>query len=206
QATSEFEARDFRESTTDDEPDDFLGENIEQWRRTTGRTNLTEAPPAPTASRTLRRRTRPNFKPIGVRRSTTPGMQVEWSPRDRAVYVGWNGFVEDSALRSAFASGLDLMVKHRGDAWLIDMNAASVLNTDDAEWFTNWLGAACKRGANRFAIVRPENAIPRMQIRRLRDAAYATTAGVPGQKRMDISFFDSIDEAEAWLHGASSVP
>jgi hypothetical protein len=118
---------------------------------------------------------------------------VSWEPEGRLVLVKWEGWSNSKEFTALLAAELRALTENHGSLLLADCRRQRVLSPADQARDKEWLPLAIAAGLRRFAIVLPTSGLATTNIRdRLGTAPGGT---------LDIAYFDTVDDAKAWLAG-----
>jgi hypothetical protein len=127
-----------------------------------------------------------------------PGVAVmRWNPASRSVCVEWQGWADPSEFAAALEAGLGALIAHRGSRWLADCRDMKAIQQSDQEWLDrSWFPRMIAAGLRRVAVVTPKSGLV---MTNLEDIMHR----VPSAK-VDVAFFATVAEAEAWLSAPST--
>jgi hypothetical protein len=95
--------------------------------------------------------------------------------------------------RNLLLTGLRTFKEHSAQKWLSDDREQSFFNAEDSAWAQDyWLPLAIKAGWKHWAMLPPENARGKVNIKRLMDY-------VAERYRINTKLFSDPDEALEWL-------
>ena len=123
-----------------------------------------------------------------------PGVaSVRWEPEGELVVTEWEGWSDSEEFAALLAAEIQALTKHRGTRLLADCRRQKVLSPGDQDKDRQWLPRAVAAGLKRFAIVLPASGLATTNIRDRLAPGPSTT--------LEIAYFNSVDEAKAWLAG-----
>jgi hypothetical protein len=115
-----------------------------------------------------------------------------YHPESKIVHHEWHKFIYGDAFRAFLLKGTEIMKKNKANKWLSDDRKNPVLRKEDMDWgMVNWFPQTLQAGWKYWAIVQPEAAIAKMNMKKLVEDY--SKAGLIAQ------FFSSPDEALKWL-------
>jgi len=110
-----------------------------------------------------------------------------------AVVMEWNGYATSKQFKEGTELMLNTLIKNNCSKVLADIKDMKIIATEDQQWLTDvFLPRATRFGFKAIAIIRP--------------AAYFNKVAVESisykvdKEKLTISFFDNVEEAEAWLN------
>ena len=116
---------------------------------------------------------------------------VKWDQENSTVLVEWEGWANSDEFAALLAAGVRALEEHRGSRWLADCRRQKVLNPGDQDRADReWLPRASAAGLRRFAVVLPDSGLAASNIK----GRQATI-----QQRLEVGYFESVEEARAWL-------
>jgi hypothetical protein len=114
------------------------------------------------------------------------------------VVVQWKGYATSAELRAVHEQLLDLINKHRVNKVLGDDTSLVSIAGEDRLWILeNWMPRAISAGLRVVAAKRSENYFARVAAAEIETAM---------EQRLQIKMFDALEDARAWLRGASADP
>lgn len=116
-------------------------------------------------------------------------------PEARIVHHEIQKPIKGENFRTLLTEGLKLMRSRGCKKWLSDDRMNSVLPKEDEAWGNNeWFPKVAASGWKQWAIVMPEKAIGKLNMKRFKDMY--ESMGV------EVKVFSKPEEAEAWLEAA----
>ena len=112
------------------------------------------------------------------------------------VVMKWRGYATSAQFREGSEIMLNTLTTNKARKVLADIQDMLVIGMDDQEWLQNhFIPRAVSFGFKALAIVKPKNYFNKVAVE-------AVSYKVDTSK-LTINFFDSLDEARAWLAGFS---
>jgi hypothetical protein len=122
----------------------------------------------------------------------TPYVSVNWESTGPWVLVEWKAWADATEYRAAHEAILGAIRKHRASRLLIDARNARVISDADQVWLkTDWIPRAIIAGRRWTAVVMPTSALVKTIVESIDKR--------PTEKTVEARYFDTTDEARAWL-------
>lgn len=122
----------------------------------------------------------------------TPAARLLYHPGPKIVHHEFRRFVHGADLRNVLERGAEILQRRRARSWLSDDRGNGPLKPADAEWAqTEWFPRVRDAGWRYWAVVMPEGAVGKMNMRRWIET-YAAL-GIVARP------FDDPDVAMQWL-------
>jgi hypothetical protein len=121
-------------------------------------------------------------------------------PGLKIIYQEFRAFVQGEQFRSVLERGLQLVREHGARKWLSDNRHFNPIPEEDGNWGVNeWSPQMIEAGWKYWAVVMPETAAGRMNLRR--------RIKVYGERGVTVQIFADPDHAMEWLvsQGSTSV-
>jgi hypothetical protein len=115
-----------------------------------------------------------------------------YHPEKKIVHHEWHKFMFGDKFRAFLMKGTETMRKNKANKWLSDDRKNPVLSKEDMDWgAVNWFPQTLQAGWKYWAIVQPEAAIAKMNMKKLVEDY--SKAGMTAQ------FFSNPEDALKWL-------
>jgi SpoIIAA-like len=122
----------------------------------------------------------------------TPYVSVRWEGGGPWVFVEWKAWADATEYRAAHEAILGAIRKHRASRLLIDARNARVISEADQQWLkTDWIPRAVNAGRRWTAVVMPASALVKTIVESIDKR--------PTDKTVEARYFDTADQARAWL-------
>jgi hypothetical protein len=119
-------------------------------------------------------------------------------PELKIIHQQFRAFVQGEQFRGVLERGLQIVREYGARKWLSDNRRFNPIPEEDGEWGVNqWSPQMVKAGWKYWAVVMPESATGRMNLRR-RIKAY-------GERGVTVQLFDDPSAAMDWLVSQESM-
>lgn len=119
--------------------------------------------------------------------------QIYFDEASGCVIMKWNGYATSSQFRQGTELMLNTLIKHHATKVLGDIRDMVLIGMDDQQWLdTDFLPRAIKFGFKAIAIVKP--------VHYFNKVAVESVSYKVDQEKLSINFFESAEEAMAWLN------
>jgi hypothetical protein len=109
-----------------------------------------------------------------------------------AVIMEWNGYATTEQFREGTELMLNYLIQHQCSKVLADIRDMILIAMDDQKWLeTNFLPRAIQFGFKEIAIIKPKSYFNKVAVESI---SYKID-----KEKLMINFFDSPEEARAWL-------
>ena len=113
-------------------------------------------------------------------------------PTQKVVHHQLHKFMGPGKIREVLGKGVELIKRHRASKWLSDDRGNGAIPKEDSDWATQtFTPEAVRAGWKFWAIVQPEQAVGKMQMRRFIEAN--------AKVGLTVRIFPDPDAAMAWL-------
>jgi hypothetical protein len=121
-----------------------------------------------------------------------PYASIRWVSRGPWVLAEWRAWANSTEYRAAHEIVLLALRENRASRNLIDATKSRVVSDDDQKWLVeDWIPRAEAAGRRYTAVVIPTSALARTISENIDKR--------PRSSRMKIEYFQTLEEAEAWL-------
>jgi hypothetical protein len=108
------------------------------------------------------------------------------------VIMDWDGYATSEQFREGTETMLNILIENRFNKVLADVKDMVLIGMDDQKWMeTSFLPRAIRFGFKACAIVRPNSYFNKVAVE--------TISFKVDQEKLQINFFETFDEAKAWL-------
>lgn len=122
----------------------------------------------------------------------SPRLQVRWDDKLKIVITEGEGYADGDDLYKGMNAGIELLAKKKSSRWLGDLRFRRAMQEADMVWIAkDWTPRAVAAGMKRLAIVVPTSVLGMMALKRTYEKIEEPTH--------ELRYFDSIEEAQAWL-------
>ncbi|HEX5112071.1 MAG TPA: STAS/SEC14 domain-containing protein [Saprospiraceae bacterium] len=109
-----------------------------------------------------------------------------------SVVMEWDGYATSSEFKEGTEIMLNNMIKHNTFKVLADIKDMVLIGSEDQQWLLDqFLPRAIEFGFKAIAIIKPDAYFNKVAVE---SVSYKVD-----KEKLDIVFFDNIDEAKAWL-------
>jgi hypothetical protein len=128
-----------------------------------------------------------------------PGVaRVTWDPTCKASLIEWQGWANPTEFRAANQAIIRALKEHRASRALGDLRQMKAIQQSDQDWAkTEWLPEIMAVGLRQMALVIAKSGLTMMNVE-------AILSRVP-DTALDIEYFETIEEARAWLTRHTSI-
>jgi hypothetical protein len=128
-----------------------------------------------------------------------PTVTLAWDDTLKCMRIGWSGaYMSGADYRAVLLRLLEVLERKRACRMLFDMRNMPVMSPDDQAWVqAEWMPKSLKAGLKYSAVVIPERALSRLTLRHI-----AKDASNIERER---AYFETLDEASAWLKSTFSL-
>jgi len=113
-------------------------------------------------------------------------------PEKKTVHHCFKRFIHGEEFRTVLEQGASAMEKYKATKWLSDDRSNGVLPPDDEKWGNQvWFPRVRSAGWKHWAIVQPEKAVAKLNMKRLQDTF--------AQLGINTKIFTDLEEAKTWL-------
>jgi len=124
---------------------------------------------------------------------------VNWDPESKVVRTEWQGWADPDEFIAVLMAAVRALEEHPRSRGLVDSRRQKVVQQSDQDWVNrNWFPRALASGMTRLAVIVPESGIALLNIKEV-------LSRVPGTE-LDVAYFATPEEANAWLTGPPSKP
>jgi hypothetical protein len=117
---------------------------------------------------------------------------VFYEPETGFVIMQWRGYATSEQFREGSEIMLNTLIANRTNKVLADIQDMLVIGMDDQEWLQkHFIPRAINYGFKAIAIVKPKSYFNKVAVEAV---SYKVDVA-----KLTINFFDSVDEARAWL-------
>jgi hypothetical protein len=125
-----------------------------------------------------------------------PYVCIRWVGAGPWVLVEWKAWANSSEYRAAHETVITALRENHTSRNLIDATHARVVSDDDQHWLMeHWLPRAAAAGRRWTAVVMPKSALARTISENIDKRARPNLT--------EVRYFDTVDEAAAWLSTVS---
>ena len=111
------------------------------------------------------------------------------------VVMEWSGYSTTQEFREGTEVMLNTLLKNNSTKVLADIREMAIIGMEDQNWLQeDFLPRAIHFGFKAIAILRPAQYFNKVAVE---SVSYKVDSD-----KLRINFFDNLDEAKAWLHGA----
>jgi hypothetical protein len=124
---------------------------------------------------------------------------VTWNPAWGASHIEWHGWANPSEFAAANNAVITALEQHRGTRSLGDCRNMRVIQQSDQDWINReWFPRAIAAGLTRLALIISKSGLAQMIVEDI-------VSRIPGSK-LDVAYFETLEEAEAWLTRPATSP
>ena len=121
---------------------------------------------------------------------------ISYDAQLNVVIMDWDGYATTAQFREGTETMLNILIENHAHKVLADSKDMILISMEDQRWLeTQFLPRAIRFGMKACAIVRPNSYFNKIAIE--------TVSNKISQEKLLISFFDTAEQAKAWLQGLS---
>jgi hypothetical protein len=121
-------------------------------------------------------------------------LTVDYDTDIPCVVMIWNGYATSAAFKDGNARVLAEISAHRASKLLGDIRNFVLIGAEDQTWLNEvWIPRAMHAGLRKIALVQPTFYFNRVAVE--------SVAKKMDRERVEVGFFNTQDEARAWLKG-----
>jgi hypothetical protein len=123
---------------------------------------------------------------------TNKTYNIYFNEESNIIIMDWNGYATTSQFREGTETMLNLLIENRANKVMANIKDMVLISLEDQKWLeTHFLPRAIRFGFKVCAIVKPDNYFNKVAVE--------TVSYKVDKEKLEISFFDTAEEAKAWL-------
>ena len=123
----------------------------------------------------------------------TDKAEIRYNPQTNAIELIWKSYVDVATYKTMFIKGVEYLKEYGATAWLSDICNEGVVGPEYSKWLQNEIiPKAISFGLKRIAVVMDSDIFKKFYVKNIE--TNLTRSG-----RQMMQYFDSIEEANAWL-------
>ena len=113
-----------------------------------------------------------------------------------AVVMKWTGYTNSGEFREGTELMLNTLIKNNCEKVLADIKDMTLIGSDDQQWLEHtFLPRAIRFGFKRLAMIKPSSYFNKVAVESI--------SGKIDRKNLTVGYFDTLEEAIAWLSDVS---